>query len=328
MASFEFSFPAIDTGTTFVFGSWVCIANGSGGFSSHLINPASTETPRQEQLGEITSAEILLPEIAKGIENLSFSDSTPTRFPFGLKNSAMSYSALSRQWDRTGTRIPPLFDSYPDSDDDFDLDSDSLDCQSLTIMAIPQSRVVFWKNYESTDDVNNARMVACLRDLPYQPGRPLSPVRGEEVGDTALVDYSTTHSTPDRQVYVSLHGEESALGSQADRYANETLDQISDDELSVNTPQDESQQDKESRRQRNRRHAIRRKNATARAQRTLAPHGPRNLQQDLDEAADNAFDSPLINLAETAILMQALLDTHQICEIQRLTRDALRQIGR
>jgi hypothetical protein len=89
--------------------------------------------------------------------------------------------------------------------------------------------------------------------LSYQPGRPLSPIRGEEVGDTALVDYSTTHSTPDRQVYVSLHGDESALGSQADWYANESLDQISDDELSVNAPQDESQQDKESRRQRNRR---------------------------------------------------------------------------
>ena len=52
------------------------------------------------------------------------------------------------------------------------------------------------------------------------------------------------------------------------------------------------------------------------------------MQQDLDEAADNAFDSPLINLAEAAILMQALLDTPQIHEIQRLTRDALCQIGR
>ena len=159
----------------------------------------------------------------------------------------MSYSALSHQWDRTRTQTPPLFDSYPDSDDDFDLDSDSLDCQSLTIMATPQSRVIFWKNSELTNDINNARMVACLRDLPYQPGRTLPLVRGEEVGDTALVDYSTTHSTPDRQVYVSLHGDESALGSQADRYANENLDQISDDELSVNAPQDEFQQDKESR---------------------------------------------------------------------------------
>ena len=47
-------------------------------------------------------------------------------------------------------------------------------------------------------------------------------------------------------MYVSLQGDESALGSQVDRYANESLDQIPDDELSVNALQDESQQDKES----------------------------------------------------------------------------------
>jgi hypothetical protein len=56
MASFKFGLPAIDAGTTFVFGSWVCIANGSGGFSIHLIDPVSAKTPRQEQLGEITFA--------------------------------------------------------------------------------------------------------------------------------------------------------------------------------------------------------------------------------------------------------------------------------
>ena len=52
-----------------------------------------------------------------------------------------------------------------------------------------------------------------LRDLPYLSGRPLSLIRGEEIGDTALADYITTHSTLDRQVYVSLHREGSALGS-------------------------------------------------------------------------------------------------------------------
>ena len=137
-----------------------------------------------------------------------------------------------------------------------------------------------------------------------------------------------THSTLDRQVYVSLHGEESALSSQADRYADESLDQILDDELSINSPQDESQQDKENRRRRNRRRATRRRNTSTRAQRAPIQHGPRNLRQDLDEADDNAFDSPLIKLAEAAILMQALPDTPQIREIHCLTRDALRQMGR
>ena len=170
--------------------------------------------------------------------------------------------------------------------------------------------------------------VAFLRDLPYQTGIPLPPVREEEISDTALVDNNTTHSTPDRQVYVSLNGEESALSSQADQYANESLDQISDDEQSVNAPQDESQQDRDNRRRRNRRRAARRKNTSARAQRAPVPHGPRNLQRDFDEAADNAFCSPLINLAEAAILMQGLLNTLEIRQIQRLTRDALHQIGR
>ena len=162
MASFDFSFPAINAGTTFVFGSWVYIANGSGRFSCHLIDPMSTETPRREQLGKIVSTKILLPGIAKEIESLSLLGSMPTRFPFGLKNSAMSYLAVSRQWDRIGTRTPPLFDSYPDSHDDFDLNSDSLDRQGLTILATPQSRIVCWKDSESAGDVNNARMVACL----------------------------------------------------------------------------------------------------------------------------------------------------------------------
>jgi hypothetical protein len=51
------------------------------------------------------------------------------------------------------------------------------------------------------------------------------------------------------------------------------------------------------------------------------------LQRDFDEAANNAFCSPLINLAEASILMQGLPDTPQIREIQRLTRDALHKIG-
>ena len=71
MASFDFSFPVIDAETTFVFGSWACIADGLGGFSSHLIDPASTKTLRQEQLSETAPADILLPGIAEEIENLS-----------------------------------------------------------------------------------------------------------------------------------------------------------------------------------------------------------------------------------------------------------------
>ena len=303
MEPFEFNFPAISAGTTFVFGSWVCIANRLGGFSSHLIDTTSMQMPRQEQLGKTTLAEIILPQVTEETEKLSISNTTSTRCPFGLEDSAASYSAIicRKILNSMVTQTASQFDSYPDSDDNFD--SNLLNCSNLTITATPQSRIVYWKNSKTTGPLNNARLETCLRDLPYQSGRPLSPIVEEGVGNIALVDYSTTHSTPERQVYVSIHGDDSTLGSQADQYVNENLDQISDDDLSVNAPQDESQQDKDARRRRNRRRAVRRRNATAQVQRAPAPHGPRNFQRDFDEAVELAFGSPVVNLAEAAILM-------------------------
>ena len=97
MASFEFNVPAISAGTTFIFGSWVCTANGSGGFSSHLIDTTGMKMLRREQLGETTSAEILLPHLAEEIESLSLSDTTSTRFLLGFENSAAPYSTIIRR---------------------------------------------------------------------------------------------------------------------------------------------------------------------------------------------------------------------------------------
>jgi hypothetical protein len=70
MASLDFDLPAIKAGTTFVFGSWVGIANGSGCFDSYLANTMNTEAPRQEQLDEAVSVEFLLPELADEIKKL------------------------------------------------------------------------------------------------------------------------------------------------------------------------------------------------------------------------------------------------------------------
>ena len=53
MAKFDDSNNAPE-GTTFIFGSWVCTANASGGYTSHLIAPKEPETPdnKQEQLAD------------------------------------------------------------------------------------------------------------------------------------------------------------------------------------------------------------------------------------------------------------------------------------
>ena len=55
-----------EEGTTFVFGSWVCTANGPGGFNSHLTNPNETEahaTTHRNSIDEFVDQldEIVLP---------------------------------------------------------------------------------------------------------------------------------------------------------------------------------------------------------------------------------------------------------------------------
>jgi hypothetical protein len=43
MASFNFTSTVLNEGTTFIFGSWICVANGLGGFNSHLTNSKEPE---------------------------------------------------------------------------------------------------------------------------------------------------------------------------------------------------------------------------------------------------------------------------------------------
>jgi hypothetical protein len=43
MATLNFTSVVPEEDTTFTFDSWVCIANDSGGFSSHLVNPREPE---------------------------------------------------------------------------------------------------------------------------------------------------------------------------------------------------------------------------------------------------------------------------------------------
>src|SRR6185369_11505061 len=100
MSSLNFNHAVLDAGTTFVFASWVCIANGLGGFNSHLANPMESE-PRspasRNNLGEFVenSGEILLLELAKEIEKLSVSDAILTRSPTTPVQLDSIYSEIS-----------------------------------------------------------------------------------------------------------------------------------------------------------------------------------------------------------------------------------------
>jgi len=71
----------VPEGTTLVFGSWACTADGSGGFSSHLVTPNSPKPKTTSQLADIRESadlnekRVLLELNSDNAENVS----TPTR---------------------------------------------------------------------------------------------------------------------------------------------------------------------------------------------------------------------------------------------------------
>jgi hypothetical protein len=56
MASFNFTSTVLDEGTTFIFGSWVYIANCSGGYNSRLADtkePKAPTTPSRRDANDL-----------------------------------------------------------------------------------------------------------------------------------------------------------------------------------------------------------------------------------------------------------------------------------
>jgi hypothetical protein len=84
MASLSFTSTMLDEGTTFVFGFWTCVANGLGGFNNHLVDsrkPEASTPNRCSDLNEFIDNldELLLPDLAKQIKNMSVFYATSTR---------------------------------------------------------------------------------------------------------------------------------------------------------------------------------------------------------------------------------------------------------
>ena len=61
------------------------------------------------------------------------------------------------------------------------------------IATMAQGRFVYWKGIEPSELRDGSRLVAYIQDMPYQEGRPLSPIADEGPRDTVLVDYNTSH---------------------------------------------------------------------------------------------------------------------------------------
>ena len=89
MATFVFNNVAPSQGTTFIFGSWVCVANGSGGFDSHLTNSPTLKIIASEDSNKLAGSDdhsiMLFPDLAKEIEAKLEDNSSSTRTQFDLK---------------------------------------------------------------------------------------------------------------------------------------------------------------------------------------------------------------------------------------------------
>jgi predicted ATP-grasp superfamily ATP-dependent carboligase len=76
-------------GKTFIFGSWVCIADGADSFRQHLIDDMKLEASTANQHSDLDKFidnldEMLLPNLTREIEEESVSKVTSTQAPQGL----------------------------------------------------------------------------------------------------------------------------------------------------------------------------------------------------------------------------------------------------
>jgi hypothetical protein len=84
MTSFDFTSTMLDEGTMFAFDSWICVANDSSGFNSHLADSSKPEASAANQCSYLDKFidnldELLLPDLTRETEKMSVFDATSTR---------------------------------------------------------------------------------------------------------------------------------------------------------------------------------------------------------------------------------------------------------
>jgi hypothetical protein len=96
---------------------------------------------------------------------------------------------------------------------------------------------VYWKSLEPSKLLDyDTRLVAFMQELPFQEGKPLSPIVEEGNSSTELIECShTANNLPDHQVYMaSLYNvDDDELGPE---YDDEQLADVSADEPTVDAP--------------------------------------------------------------------------------------------
>jgi hypothetical protein len=190
-------------------------------------------------------------------------------FPYDLCNASKALvKALTAR--RAGKEIVsdytsdsnPVSGYYSDSSYEFNFGSDPYEPETetftpekplsgpstgLVMTSTPAGRFVYWPDRKPADLTDgNSRYVTYLDSLPFQEGTPLSPAEEHTPIEVATTDSSL--GSPDRQVFMSTNETPGPSRTQLDHF----LEDISADELSANAPADETSDDRNARRERNR----------------------------------------------------------------------------
>jgi hypothetical protein len=253
-------------------------------------------------------------------------------FPYGLCNASRTHAkALVAR--RAGKEIISDYSSdsnpasgyHSDSSYEFDFGSDPDELESenstaeqplsgpatsLVITSTPAERFVYWPDRKPAYLIGeNSRCVAYPDSLRFQEGTPLAPT--EEHTPTEVATSDSGLGTPDRQVFMAAGETPGPSETQPDRY----FDDISADELSAHAPADETNDDENARRERNRKQNERR--------RRLHESLPiRNLAETLDQVANRVHTTPEQCLMSITMIACQAQGIHAGEVIAKLAEDA------
>ena len=149
--------------------------------------------------------------------------------------------------------------------------------------------------------------MASIKDLSYQHRRPLSPIQEGGSGETVLVesDSGLDRYSPERHIFMAtINAHEGDEDVESRHGPNEMLDQIPNDDLMVDAPQDKDDAKRAARRMKNERRAQRRLRATERA--CQPPIEPRNLEDEFAIAGDPIFDTPIATMTKATLCLMQL----------------------
>jgi hypothetical protein len=219
----------------------------------------------------------------------------------------------------------PLSDFYSDSSYEFDFGSDPDEPESenntteqplsgpasgLVITSTPAGRFVYWPDRKPADLTGgNSHCVAYLDSLPCQEGTPLAPAVEHTPTEVATSDSSL--DSPDWQVFMTTNETLGPSWTVPDQY----LEDILANELSANTPADETAANRDARRERNRK-----RNEWRRRLRESLPI--RNLTEALDQVESQVHTTPEQCLMSVTTIARQAQGMHAGQVIAKLVEDA------